>query len=209
MGVAVENVTVKIPSVRLEQQGPLLITHWGLSGPSILKLSAWGARKLAAANWQFAVTVNWLPQWKEQQLAEEFRVFRFQMASQKIGNKNPFGLPQRLWEFLLEQSNVNNEKRWADLPAKDQNKLVKNLCAGEFSVNGKTTFKEEFVTAGGITLSEVDANTLMSKRIAGLFFAGEILDVDGVTGGYNFQHAWTSGFVAAKAIAMHSRDVIV
>ena len=209
MGVAVENVTVKIPSVRLEQQGPLLITHWGLSGPAILKLSAWGARKLAAANWQFAVTVNWLPQWNEQQLAEEFRVFRFQMASQKIGNKNPFGLPQRLWEFLLEQSNVNNEKRWADLPAKDQNKLVKNLCAGEFSVNGKTTFKEEFVTAGGITLSEVDANTLMSKRIAGLFFAGEILDVDGVTGGYNFQHAWTSGFVAAKAIAMHSRDVIV
>ena len=123
------------------------------------------------------------------------------MASQKISNKNPFGLPQRLWEFLVEQSGIKKETRWADLPAKEQNKLIKNLCAGEFAVKGKTTFKEEFVTAGGIRLSEVDANTMMSKKIPNLFFAGEILDVDGITGGFNFQHAWTSGFIAGKAIS--------
>ena len=109
-------------------------------------------------------------------------------------------MPQRLWIFLLEQSEINNTIRWADLPAREQNRLIKNLCVGEFNVKGKTTFKEEFVTAGGINLSEVDANTMMSKKVGGLFFAGEILDVDGITGGFNFQHAWTSGFVAARAI---------
>jgi predicted Rossmann fold flavoprotein len=209
MGISVEDVNVKIPSAKLEQRGPVLITHWGFSGPAILKLSAWGARKLAATNWRFAITVNWLPQWNEQELAGQFRVLRFQIASQKIGNRNPFDLPQRLWEYLLEHSSVDKEKRWSDLPSKDQNKLIKNICAGEFLINGKTTFKEEFVTAGGISLAEVDANTMMSKKCANVFFAGEILDVDGITGGYNFQHAWTSGFVAAKNIAMPARQATI
>jgi predicted Rossmann fold flavoprotein len=201
MGVSIPNARVKIVGTKLEQQGPLLITHWGMSGPAILRLSAWGARELKDRNWEFIISVNWLAELTEQQLAERFRTFRFEFASQKMGNKNPFALPQRLWEYLLDQSGVNKEKRWADLPAKEQNKLVKNLCAAEFAVKGKTTFKEEFVTAGGIRLNEVDANTLMSKIIPHLFFAGEVLNVDGITGGFNFQHAWTSGYIAAKSIA--------
>src|SRR5688572_991968 len=201
MGVSVENALVKIIGSKLQQQGPLLITHWGLSGPAILKLSAWGARELKSRNWEFEIVVNWLPDYNEQQWADRFQTLRFELASQKIGTKNPFGLPQRLWEYLLDQSQVNKEKRWADLPGKEQNKLIQNLCRNSFEIKGKTTFKEEFVTAGGIKLNEIDPNTMMSKKVPGIFFAGEVMDVDGITGGFNFQHAWTSGFIAAKAIA--------
>jgi len=200
MGVSVENVKIKIQGTKLEQQGPLLITHWGLSGPAVLKLSAWGARQLALCNWQFAVSINWLPEFSEQKLAEAFQQLRFSLAGQKMNTKNPFQLPKRFWEFMLNYSDINTETRWADLPVKMQNKLIKNLCVCEFVVQGKTTFKEEFVTAGGIQLSEVDVNTMMSKKVDGLYFAGEILDVDGVTGGFNFQNAWTTGFVAAKNV---------
>lgn len=205
-GVSVEHVNVKIAGTKLGQEGPLLITHWGLSGPAILRLSAWGARDLKAGNWEFETRVNWLPAYNEQQLPEKFKSLRFEIASQKLINRNPFGLPQRLWEFLIEYSSINSEKRWADMTTADQNRLVKNICACPFSVRGKTTFKEEFVTAGGIRLNEVDVNTMMSKKIPGLYFAGETLDVDGITGGYNFQHAWTSGFVAAKHIAKRSKE---
>jgi len=204
MGITVENVRVKIVSSKLEQTGPFLITHWGLSGPAILKLSAWGAKELSAMNYEFKILINWLPVFNEQQLAEKFQSLRFELASQKIVNKNPFGLPQRLWEYLLDRSGVNNEKRWADIPAREQNKFIRNLCACEFDVKGKTTFKEEFVTAGGLKLNEIDHNSLMSKKVPNLFFAGEIMDVDGVTGGFNFQHAWTSGYIAAKTIAAQS-----
>jgi len=145
--------------------------------------------------------VNWLPEFNEQSLREKFQGLRNTNASQKIINKNSFGLPSRLWEFFAEQSGIKNEWRWADLPSTEQNKFIKNLCSYECDVKGKTTFKEEFVTAGGIKLNEVDANTMMSKKVTDLFFAGEVLDVDGITGGFNFQHAWTSGFVAAKSIA--------
>jgi predicted Rossmann fold flavoprotein len=200
-GVSVPNAQVKITGSKLSSGGPLLITHWGMSGPAILRLSAWGARELAACNYQFSILVNWLGEIKEQELADQFRSFRFELASQKMNNRNPFGIPQRLWQFLLEESGINAELRWADLPLKEQNKLVKNCCAQEFKVNGKTTFKEEFVTAGGIKLSEIDPQTMQSKILPGLFFSGEIMDVDGITGGFNFQHAWTSGYIAAKAIA--------
>ncbi len=201
MGVSVENARVKIIGTKLEQEGPLLITHWGLSGPAVLKLSAWGARELKERNWEFGISISWLPGYNEQQLAEKFQSLRFEMAIQKIVNKNPFGLPQRLWEYLLMFSEVNVERRWADMPAKEQNRLIRNLCSCTFAIKGKTTFKEEFVTAGGIKLNEADPNTMMSKKVPNLFFAGEILDVDAVTGGFNFQHAWTSGFIAAKSIA--------
>ena len=201
MGVSVENARVKINGSKLEQEGPLLITHWGLSGPAILKLSAWGARELKERNWEFGITVNWLPDFNEQQLAVKFQSHRFDSASQKVINRNPFGLPNRLWEFLINYSGIKQETRWTDLPSKESNKLIKNLCSCEFEVKGKTTFKEEFVTAGGIKLNEIGHNTMMSKKIPNLFFAGEILNVDGVTGGFNFQHAWTSGFIAAKSIA--------
>jgi len=201
MGISVENVKVKIAGTKLETSGPLLITHWGLSGPAILKLSAWGARALAAGNYAFTAIINWLPAFNEQTLRTQFEQLRFDIAAQKMINKNPFGLPLRLWEYFLQQSGIKEAMRWADLPAPAQNKLIRILCAQECIVKGKTTFKEEFVTAGGIRLGEVDANTMMSKLVPNLFFAGEILDVDGVTGGFNFQHAWTSGWIAAKSIS--------
>jgi len=201
MGVVGENATVKIIGTKLQEQGPLLITHWGMSGPVILRLSAWGARELAGCQWKFSVLINWLSEYNEQSLREKLQELRFEIASQKISSKNTFGLPARLWEFLLVQSGIKPDTRWADLPAKDQNKLIRNLCQYECNVTGKTTFKEEFVTAGGIKLNEVSADTMMSKKIPNLFFAGEIIDVDGITGGFNFQHAWTSGFIAGKTVA--------
>ena len=200
MGIAVEKVQVKIGGSKLVEDGPLLITHWGMSGPAILKLSAWGARELAAKNWQFGMIINWLPIYTEQTLKEKFQQVRFDIAAQKISNRNPFSLPQRLWDYLLQQSGVNENIRWADLPAKEQNKLIKNICAQEFSVNGKTTFKEEFVTSGGISLDEVDHASMQSKIVPNLFFAGEVLNIDGVTGGFNFQNAWTTAWIAAQAI---------
>lgn len=202
MGVSIEDVLIKISGTKLQQQGPVLITHWGLSGPCVLRLSAWAARELAGRKWQFNIIVNWLPQYNESQMRQALQQLRFQLASQQIFHKNPFDLPRRLWEFLLQQSAVQAETRWADLPAKQQNLLIKNLVSYECEVKGKTTFKEEFVTAGGIALNEIDPNTMMSKIVPNLYFAGEIIDVDGITGGYNFQNAWTTGFVAAKSIGL-------
>lgn len=198
MGVSVPEAQVRITGSKLISSGPLLITHWGMSGPAILKLSAWGARELAEKNYKFTAMVNWLPAFNENSLRNELQSLRFELAAQKIGHRNPFQLPQRLWDYLLRQSDISPDLRWADLPSKEQNKLIKNLCAQEYAVNGKTTFKEEFVTAGGIRLSEVDVNTMQSKLVPGLYFAGEILDVDGITGGFNFQNAWTSGYIAAQ-----------
>lgn len=200
MGVSVEDVRVKISGTKMEESGPLLITHWGLSGPAVLRLSAWGARELAAQSWRFSIQINWLPAFNENSLREHFQELRFTLAAQKIGQKNVFGLPARLWEFLLQQSGISTDIRWADLPSKDQNKLIKHLVQWEAAVEGKTTFKEEFVTAGGIALNEVDPNTMMSKLLPGLFFAGEILDIDGVTGGFNFQNAWTTGMLVARHV---------
>ena len=201
MGVSVEKATIKVVGTKLEDDGPLLITHWGLSGPAVLKLSAWGARELAEKNYHFTILVNWLPQFNEQLLRENWQSIRTQHAAQKTGNRNPFGLPSRLWIYLLNQSGINEDSRWADMPAKEQNRLIKNLVAQEFEVKGKTTFKEEFVTCGGINLPEIDPQTMQSKIIPHLYFAGEIMNVDGVTGGFNFQHAWTSGWIAANDIA--------
>lgn len=204
MGVVADPVRVKITGSKLKEEGPVLITHWGLSGPAVLRLSAWGARELAEKNWHFTVQVNWLPELNEESLRTKLQSIRFESAGQKLGARNPFGLPQRLWEFFLQQSGITPDTRWADLPAKEQNKLAKSLCDSVFDVKGKTTFKEEFVTAGGIELKEVEAGTMESKLVPGLYFAGEILDVDGITGGYNFQHAWTSGYLAAVSVTQQS-----
>jgi len=201
MGVSVPDATIKIQSTKLKNTGPLLITHWGMSGPCVLKLSAWGARELQEKNYDFSIVVNWLNDRKEQELKEQLQFTRNNNGSQKISNNNLFQLPNRLWQFLLQEAAIKGEWRWADLPSKEQNKLVQLLVNHEFHVKGKTTFKEEFVTAGGVDLKQVDPNSMQSKLHAGLFFAGEILDVDGITGGFNFQHAWTSGFIAAKSIA--------
>ncbi len=202
MGVSVAAAQVKITGSKLSEPGPVLITHWGLSGPAVLRLSAWGARELSVKGYEFAALINWIPGYNEQRLRNTFAQFRAEMASQKISNKNRFGLPQRLWEYLIYQSGITENMRWADLPSKQQNKLIKNLTAQEFLVKGKTTFKEEFVTAGGVVLAEMDPDTMQSRIVPGLFFAGEVMDVDGITGGFNFQHAWTSGFIAAKAMGL-------
>lgn len=200
MGVSVENARVKIEGTKLTEEGPVLITHWGVSGPAILKLSAWGARELKDKNYDFKAHINWLPQFNEQSLKEQFHTFRSAHSTKKIINHNFAGLPNRLWQFLLEQSTISGEARFAELSSKSENLLIRNIVDYVVEVKGKTTFKEEFVTAGGITLSEVDSNTMMSKKLPNLYFAGEILDIDGITGGFNFQNAWTSGWIAAKSI---------
>ena len=201
MGVSVENAKLKIEGTKLIEEGPVLITHWGLSGPAVLRLSAWGAIDLQERNYEFRVHVNWVPGYNESTLRQEIQQGRSGLPNKKIANHNFSQLPSRLWQFLLEQSGINNETRFASLTSKAENALIRHLADHCFDVKGKTTFKEEFVTAGGISLSEVDPNTMMSKKVQGLYFAGEILDVDGITGGFNFQHAWTSGWIAANHIA--------
>ncbi|MBS1510427.1 MAG: NAD(P)/FAD-dependent oxidoreductase [Bacteroidetes bacterium] len=201
MGIAVENAAIKIMGTKLVESGPVLITHWGLSGPAVLRLSAWAARELQQQQYHFKISINWAPVYNENSVREKLQQLRFERAGQKITTRNAFELPSRLWEYLLQQSGIDANLRWADVPAKEQNKLARMICAFECDVKGKTTFKEEFVTAGGIQLNAIDHNTMQSKKVPGLFFAGEVIDVDGITGGFNFQNAWTTGFIAAKAIA--------
>ena len=201
MGVSVDKAKVKVEGSKLMEEGPVLITHWGLSGPAILRLSAWGARELAQKNYHFTIHINWLPEYNEHSLKETFQGLRKTQPGKKIVNLAVGQLPTRLWQFLVLQAGIPGEMRFADVPAKLENILVKHLVDYTLTVKGKTTFKEEFVTSGGIALSEVDPQTMMSKKLPNLFFAGEILDVDGITGGFNFQHAWTSGWIAAKKIA--------
>ncbi|RQO31820.1 aminoacetone oxidase family FAD-binding enzyme [Taibaiella sp. KBW10] len=201
MGLSVPNALVKITGTKLQQSGPLLITHWGLSGPAVLKLSAYGALALAEANYHFSIQVNWLNDFNEETLRAHLQYYKQQHPQQKVINTQGLQMPARLWGFMLLESELGPEQRWTDLPAKLFNKLVKNLAAYEFEVKGKTTFKEEFVTAGGVDLSEVNSQTMESKRHPGIYFAGEILNIDGVTGGFNFQNAWTTGYIAAQNIA--------
>jgi predicted Rossmann fold flavoprotein len=200
MGVSMPAATVKVTGSKLNETGPVLITHWGLSGPAVLRLSAWGARELAERGYCFDIQVNWVDL-TEPVVRERLQDQRQERAGQAVAGRNPFGLPQRFWEYLLVTAGVREGVRWADLPARELNRLVSLLCAGAFAVRGKTTFKEEFVTAGGVRLSEVDPGRFESRKVPGLFFAGEILDVDGVTGGFNFQHAWTSGWIVASSLA--------
>lgn len=201
MGVSVPDAQVKVAGSKLVQQGPLLITHWGMSGPAILRLSAWGARYLAEQQYHFSIYVNWVPAYSEQTLRDAWTSIRNDYAQQRMGNKNPFQLPGRLWAYLLQYCEADENTRWGELPSKQQNKLIQALTMQLFEVKGKTTFKEEFVTCGGIKTSEIEPSTMESRQVPGLYFAGEIMDVDGVTGGFNFQHAWTSGWIAAGAIA--------
>lgn len=200
MGVSVPEVTVKIAGTKIMQQGPLLITHWGMSGPAILKTSAIGARELADRNYDFKIIVNWLNETTDNDLKEELLQIRKEQGRQLVHNKNPFNLPKRLWEYMVLQCGIKEDVKWGELSAAAQNKLTEHLLRDIYHVKGKTTFKEEFVTCGGITLSEIDPQTMQSRKMLGLFFAGELLDVDGVTGGYNFQHAWSSGWIAARSI---------
>jgi predicted Rossmann fold flavoprotein len=203
MGISVSDAQVIISGSGLKERGPLLITHWGMSGPVILKLSAWGARILKDKEYAFEISVNWLGGISDQTLRTDIQHIRESSGGKKITQKNPWNLPQRLWEWILTESGIK-DIHWADLPGSLQNKLIQLLCEQKLQVKGKTTFKEEFVTAGGVKLSEVSHQTMESRILPGLFFAGEILDIDGITGGFNFQNAWTSGFIAGKSIAERS-----
>ena len=171
-----------------------------MSGPAVLKTSAIAARELADRNYEFQVVVNWLGDKSDADMKEILVHLRQEQGKQMVQNKNPFELPRRLWEYQLQQCGIKDDTRWGELPATAQNKLIEHLIRDIYSIKGKTTFKEEFVTCGGITLSEIDPQTMQSRLVPGLYFGGEILDADGITGGYNFQHAWSSGWVAAQAM---------
>ncbi|PVY42514.1 BaiN/RdsA family NAD(P)/FAD-dependent oxidoreductase [Pontibacter virosus] len=201
-GIAVPQARVRIAGQKLEYSGPLLITHWGYSGPAVLKLSAWGARLFHGINYRFTALVSWMHDQTEENLREQLQGFR-QAHPKKIVTTNPlFGLPQRLWKALTGIAGIGDEVKWAELPAKNTNKLVEALLRLPVEVDGKTTFKEEFVTCGGIDLSQVNMKTMESCLHPGLYFAGEVLDVDGITGGFNFQAAWTTGYLAGRAMAV-------
>ncbi len=206
MGISLPQVIIKLKGTSMVQSGPILITHWGLSGPAVLKLSAWAACILAENTYQFKITINWIPNFHENSCREKLVNMRTEKPTQKIFNATLFNLPSRFWHFMLNQAGISQEVRWADLTAKSQNALARLLTSFELDINGKTTYKEEFVTAGGVSLSEINSTTMESKLHKGLYFAGEIMDVDGVTGGFNFQHAWTSGFLAASHIASFNRN---
>ena len=199
-GVSVPNAKVKLPGAKLEQSGPLLITHWGLSGPGVLKLSAWGARFLHDRHYKTNVLINWLPQYNAEVLRQQLIGVKSQLSHRLIVSSCPFPMPRRLWERLTSSIGIDDQKRWADLSNKAIDKLLLELVQGEYQIAGKGAFKEEFVTCGGVNLKEVDFKTMESRRCPGLFFAGEILDIDGVTGGFNFQSAWTTAWLAGIAI---------
>ncbi|UAB85737.1 NAD(P)/FAD-dependent oxidoreductase [Zunongwangia sp. SCSIO 43204] len=192
---------VKITNSGLESEGPLLITHWGMSGPGILKLSAWGARDLNDCNYQFSILVNWVPSFNPESISEELTRLKESSAKQKVIKYAQFELPKRLWIKLVKASGIPEDEVWANVSKKQLDQLALQLCKGEFSVNGKSTFKDEFVTAGGVDLKEIDFKTFRSKKYENLYLAGEVLNIDAITGGFNFQNAWTGGFIAAKAIA--------
>lgn len=200
MGVSVPTAVIRIPELRMEQSGPVLITHWGLSGPAVLKLSSYAARELHRLNYSFEAVVNWCPLYNESSVLDKLKSEK-ELHQSNIGGKNFLGLSSRLWEYLLKKAEISPETHWHQISSKRLAQLSKFLCGDRYNVNGKTTFKEEFVTSGGVKLSEIDPTTMQSKKYENLFFAGEVMDVDGITGGYNFQHAWSSGMIAAKAIA--------
>lgn len=198
-GVAAQ-VTVTVKDTKLSSTGPLLITHWGMSGPAILKLSAWGARILHDKNYQFTIFVNWLNDEDTADVEKQLKDLKQEHAKKSVSKKSPFELTNRLWESLVLASGIEVETKWADLSKTQLQNLANQLTKGTFQVNGKSTFKEEFVTAGGIDLKEINFKTMESKLHKDLYFAGEIVNIDAITGGFNFQNAWTSGFIVANSI---------
>jgi predicted Rossmann fold flavoprotein len=199
-GISVASVEASVPGTRLRERGPLLVTHWGLSGPVILRLSAWGARQFHHLDYHFTLHVNWLPDLAEQEIAGQFRGLRDREPARLVVNTPLPALPARLWEQLVLVAGVKRDTRWAALTRAAQHRLVEQLFRTEFQVSGKSLNKDEFVTCGGVRLSEVDFATMESRTCPGLYFAGELLDIDGITGGFNFQAAWTTGWIAGQAM---------
>lgn len=200
-GISVENATTAVTGTRLRESGPLLITHWGLSGPAILKLSAWGARDLATRNYEFPITVNFVPPHTRESLVRELTSVREKNPRKQIGTWSPISVPLRLWERFVGAAGITLTTPWTGIGNAALAALAAQATAAEFTVVGKSLFKDEFVTCGGVRLSEVDFRTMESRICPGLHFAGEVLDIDGVTGGFNFQAAWTTGWIAGSAMA--------
>lgn len=200
-GVSVPNALVKIIGTKFQVQAPLLITHWGMSGPSILKLSALAARALHEMNYKFDIQINWLGGLDTESVREQLQDYKVELAKKTISKSSPFNLPTRLWLSFLKAAEVGEEMRWADISKKSVNKLALELSASIYHADGKSTFKEEFVTAGGVDLKEIEFKTFASKKIPNLYFAGEVLNIDAVTGGFNFQAAWTGGWIVGNALA--------
>ena len=208
MGVSVPQARVLLAGEKLHYEGPLLITHWGVSGPAVLKLSAWGARRLHELGYVGTALISWAPAHTDETLRPWLQQFRQDNGRKTVVGHPFFGLPQRLWRNLSEQAGIASDTRWSDLPAKAHNRLLELLLRTPLAVRGKTTYKEEFVTCGGVALDEVDLKTMQSRQVPGLYFAGEVLDVDGITGGFNFQAAWTTGFLAGRALANATVEVL-
>ena len=203
MGTVVETATAYIPGTNFKASGPLLITHWGMSGPAILRLSSYAARELHSHQYQMPLAINWSSR-KDAEVQTELQSIMAQHPQKQLATIRPFNLPARLWTYLLEKTlGERAQYRWQHLTQKDLNRLTNSLCNDSYQIAGRAAFKDEFVTCGGVSLAAVDANTLESKYLPRVFFAGEVLDIDGVTGGFNFQAAWTTAYVVAKAIARY------
>jgi predicted Rossmann fold flavoprotein len=200
-GVSVPNAHVEIAGTSLTQSGPLLITHWGLSGPAILKLSAWGARVLHDRQYRAPVIIDWLPDRREDDVRHTLQSLKADQPKKYVGSSSPFGLPMRLWLSLIGAIGLDADRRWTEVSKRHLAALIDQLKRGVYDVRGKGEFKEEFVTCGGVNLDEINFKTMESRVCPGLHFAGEILDIDGLTGGFNFQAAWTTGWLAGRALA--------
>ena len=198
MGAVVTPVQLSIPSTKFRSQGALLITHWGMSGPATLKLSSYAARYLAEQNYQSPVAINWVNETNAQLVEQNVMDLALLNQTKQVANVRPYDLPSRVWSYLLERSNIEKEKRWGEVGRKMMNKLVETLTNDVHQIAGKGTFRDEFVTCGGVSLKSINPNTLESKVCSGLYFAGEVLDIDAITGGFNLQAAWTTGFVAGQ-----------
>jgi hypothetical protein len=201
-GISVDPVHLHLSTAEetFEQTGPLLVTHWGLSGPAVLKLSAWGARALHQSRYRGVLTVNWLPHRSEDDLRQTIVNTKGEGAKRAIANHCPVEIPQRLWQRLLVAAQIPSQQRWADFSKQNLRHLLLELSQGQFQITGKGVFKEEFVTCGGVDLQDINFKTMESRRCPGLYFAGEVIDVDGITGGFNFQNAWTTAWLAAQAL---------
>lgn len=201
-GITVDPVTLRLVAAdeTFEQTGPLLVTHWGLSGPAVLKLSAWGARALHHSQYGGELTINWFPERTRDQLRQQILTAKTEVAKRAIANYCPMHLPQRLWQKLLTAAAIPTDKRWADLSKQNLRDLLQQLIQGQFSIHGKGVFKDEFVTCGGVDLTQINCKTMESRSCPGLYFAGEVIDIDGITGGFNFQNAWTTAWLAAQAL---------
>jgi predicted Rossmann fold flavoprotein len=197
-GLSVNEGSVQVPGTKWRQEGPILITHWGFSAPAVIKLSAWHALEFFKRSYQFPILINWTNQ-KEDEIRENLVSLKSAGSKRRVATSAQFGIPGRLWQALMLKAEVPEDKVYADLANKELNRMVRFICTCPFEVNGKTTFKEEFVTAGGVDLQELDLTTFALKGYPNIFLAGEVLNIDGLTGGFNFQHAWTSGFLAGTA----------